>query len=71
MSKFKDYRAYQQICSLFDEKTANAMMEDASKQESFVDEKDLRVNEIVCWTDTKYVEKWRTVHYGEMEYEIN
>lgn len=56
MSKFKDYKAYQQICSLFDEKTANAMMEDASKQESFIDSKDSPVSEIVYWRDTKYEE---------------
>lgn len=71
MSKFKDYRAYKAICDVFDEKTANAMMEDASKYESFINSKDSPVSEIVYWRDTKYEEKWRTVYYGELEYEIN
>lgn len=71
MSKFKDYRAYKAICDIFDEKTAHAMMEDAEQYESFVNSKDCTVNGIVCWKDTKYEEKWITVYYGELEYEIN
>lgn len=63
-SQFKDYRAYKEICDVFDAKTADKMMKEASQCESFVDDKDLRVNEIVCWNDTKHEIVWRTVYYS-------
>ncbi|QHR71548.1 hypothetical protein kvi_69 [Escherichia phage kvi] len=63
-SQFKDYRVYKEICAVFDEKTAYKMMKEASQCSSFVDNKDLRVNEIVCWSDTKHEIVWRTVYYS-------
>lgn len=58
MSKFKDYKAYQQILRVYEPEFAEKMMEDASKCPSFSGNKKHYSTGIVSWKETAYTQQW-------------
>ena len=61
MSKFKEYKAYQQILRVYTPEFAEKMMEDASKCPSFSGNKNHYSTRIVSWKETCYTQQWINV----------
>ena len=68
MSKFKDYKAYQQILRVYDAEFAEKMMEDASKCQSFSGNKNHYSTGIVSWKETAYTQQWIDVFSKTLEW---
>lgn len=59
-NKWKDWVAFQELEKRYGTFTAIAMMEDAAKTASFVQDKRASRYGIVCWDRTRYEHLWRS-----------